>query len=384
MAKSWLVAVLALSSLTWNLGCTQQPGPGTRPFYMGFTGWPSDASLEGFQTAAEFVQAHADIVSVMMIGGLPWPEAFAGSEFSKNVRDAINYRPPAGKKLFVSISPLNDFRTGMAPYWGEHDNLPLPPDWANLTLNDPKVKKAFLAFCIRVADAMHPDYLAIGVEDNVLLSKDPTKWSQLKELHRETYTALKKRYPKLHVFFTTDVGHYLRFAKEAKDKDQAGEVGELMRSSDLFAMSFYPYGNIPFDSAVAPGFLDFARKFGKPIAVSESGMTSRDVTIKTFNLTLRGTEDQQKRFASFLLDFAARDRYEFVINFATTDFEKLAAKLPLPTGDLALIWAYTGLQRSDKTPKPALSVWDEWFRRRYLKPRAGRAASLSADTGRRT
>jgi hypothetical protein len=355
--------ILALT-VAFPLICAIVYAQGTRPFRMGFTPWPADFSVEGMQTSVNFANAHGDIVSIMMIGGIPWPEALDNKPFSSDVQQHLAYKPALGKKLFVSIAPLNPSRDGMAPYWGEHDNMPLPPEWANLAFNDPKVKKAFLGFCVRVVDAMHPDYLAIGVEDNVLLSKNPAKWAELKELHRDTYQALKLKYPALPVFFTTDVGHYLKFAAEAKDKDQDKEVGEMMAYSDLFAMSFYPYMNLDFATSTGQGFLDFAQKFKKPIAVSESGMTSRDVTLKSYNVTLTGSEDQQKSFAVFLLNTALHDKYEFVINFATTDFEKLVEKLPAG-GDAAMIWAYTGMQTSSLERKPALLIWDHFFHMSY-------------------
>ncbi len=363
-------ALIAVASALISLGCkgqSQQSSSATRPFHMGFTPWPADLTPEGVQAAVNFAHTNGDIVSIMMIGGIPWQEALDGKDFSHDVQGLLAYRPPEGKKFFVSISPLNMVRDGMAPYWGEHDNMPLPPDWANLALNDPKVKKAYLNFCLRVVDAMHPDYLAIGIEDNVLLSKNPAKWAELKELHRETYQSLKQKYPKLPLFFTTDVGHYLKFANDSKNSDQEKEVGEMMAYSDMFGMSFYPYMNIDFSQGTAPGFLDFARKFQKPIAVSESGMTSRDVTLTSYNVTLRGSEDQQKQFEDFLLGTATRDRYEFVINFATTDFEKLVARLPAPTNELSLIWAYTGMQTSALTPKPAMATWEKYFKKPYAR-----------------
>jgi hypothetical protein len=120
---------------------------------------------------------------------------------------------------------------------------------------------------------------------------------------------------------------------------------------------------------VPADFLDFAKGFRKPIAVSESGMTSCDVELKAFKLTLRGSEADQTQFTELLLKTAARDRYEFVITFATTDFEKLCAKLPPPVDDLARIWAYTGLQTSDKKPKPALAIWDAYLKAPYDRVR---------------
>ena len=50
-------------------------GPPTRSFYMGFELWPADLSDEGLRVAQDFAYAHGDIVSVVLIGGVPWPEA---------------------------------------------------------------------------------------------------------------------------------------------------------------------------------------------------------------------------------------------------------------------------------------------------------------------
>ncbi len=361
--KGWAVAFLLINT---NLAAAQ-PTPVSRPFHLGFTGWPADLSLEGFNTSQAFANAHGDIVSVMMIGGIPWPEAFAGKPFSKDVENNFRYRPLAGKKIFLSISPLNKDRSGIAPYWGDKDNLPLPAPWNRLALNSPEVKKAFIGFTLRAVKAMNPDYLAIGVELNVLLSNDPAKWIQVKELYRETYHAVKAQYPRLPVFFTTEVLHYKRLAKEARNKDQAGEVADLMKQSDVCAMSLYPFMSYDTPRPLPPSFFDFARTFNKPIAVSESGMTSKDVELKAYKITLRGSEDEQRRFTGLLLKTAVRDRYEFVINFATTDFEKLCAKLPPPTDDLARIWAYTGMQTSDKRPKPALATWDSFLKAAYRR-----------------
>lgn len=357
----------ALCATVLPLCAASGADPETRPFRLGFTGWPADLTAEGVATSVEFAHAHGDIVSVMYIGGVPWPEAHDGKPFSKDVENNFKYRPPAGKHLFLSISPLDKDRKNLAPYWGDKDNLPLPKEWAKRDLNSPEVKKAFLNFCLRAVEALKPNYLAIGIESNVLLSHDAKKWAQLKELHRETYDALKKKHPKLPVFFTTEVNHYKKFATEAKNSPQEAEVAELMKHSDVFAMSTYPHMSYAIPRPVPADFLDFATRFKKPVAVSESGITSRDVELKAFKLTLKGSEADQKQFTELLLKTAARDDYLFVINFATTDFEKLCAKLPPPVDDLARIWAFTGMQTSDKKPKPALAVWDSYLKAKLTR-----------------
>jgi Glycosyl hydrolase family 53 len=342
-------------------------GPATRPFAMGFTPWPADLTPEGVATAKKFADAHGDIISVMFIGGIPWPQALEGKPFSKDIHDAFADRPAREKRLFLSISPLDKDRKGLAPYWGEKDNQPLPDPWDKEALNSPRVKKAFLNFVLHSVKTMRPDYLAIGVESNVLLSRDIAKWRQLKELHRETYTAVKKTYPKLPVFFTTEVLHYKRLARDAKQSEQEKEVAELMRYSDLFAMSLYPYMSLETPRPVPANFLDFATRFKKPIAVSESGMTSRDVPLKTYGISLIGSEAEQKNFTELLLKTAARDKYEFVINFAGTDSDRLVARLRPPMDDLARIWAFTGMQTSNGRPKPALPVWDGFLKAKYVR-----------------
>lgn len=360
------VALLAGVALA-TVGFAQDLPTKTRPFHLGFTRWPADLTLDGVTTAQDFAHAHGDVVSVMFIGGVPWPEALDGKPFSADVQSNLRYRPPAGKKVFLSISPLDKDRKRLAPYWAEKDNQPLPAAWANRSFDSPEVKAAFLNFTLRAVEQMRPDYLAIGIESNILLSHDPAKWAQLKELHRATYTAVKAKHPALPVFFTTDVLHYKKLASEAKGRDQAGEVADLMRHSDVFAMSVYPHMSYGVPRPVPADFLDFATRFGKPVAVSESGMTSRDVELKAFKVTLKGSEADQTQFTELLLSTAARDRYLFVINFATTDFDKLVAKLPPPVDDLARIWAYTGLQTGDKRPKPALAVWDGYLGRKYSR-----------------
>ena len=340
-------------------------GPATRPFLMGFTQWPADLNDAGVAIARDYAHAHGDIVSVMFIGGIPWQEALDGKPFSKDVQENMAYRPPAGKKLFLSISPLNRDKRGLAPYWGDTDNQPLPQGWNSEPLNSARVKRAYLNFIMRAIDAMRPDFLAIGVESNMLLSRDQSKWQQLKDLHRDTYTAIKKAHRSLPVFFTTEVLHYKRLTRDAKGTNQEKEVADMMRYSDLFAMSLYPHMSPEAGRPLPGNFLEFATRFKKGVAVSESGMTSRPVDLRSYNTSLYGSDADQMQFTEYLLKTAARDNYEFVINFATTDSDRLVARLRPQQADLARIWAYVGMQNSDRRPKPASAVWEAYYHAKY-------------------
>ena len=96
-------------------------------------------------------------------------------------------------------------------------------------------------------------------------------------------------------------------------------------------------------------------------------MTSRDVPLKSYGVSLLGSEAEQNEFTELLLKTAARDKYEFVINFASIDSDRLVARLPPPLDDLARIWAFTGMQTSSGRPKAALAVWDGFLKAKYVR-----------------
>jgi hypothetical protein len=345
------------------------PAEAGRAFRMGFTPWPSEMSLAGLKMAEDFIAAHADLVSIMLIGGIPWQEALDGKPFSADVQRRLRYKPPQGHRVSLSISPLDTTRKGLAPYWSSRDNQPLPPDWAKLRFNDPKVIGALTGFTLRAIDALRPHYLAIGVESNALLSHSRSAWADYKEMHRAVYASVKRRHPKLPVFFTTEVNHYLERATEARGSGQEREVADLMRHSDVFAMSYYPHMSYDTRWPIPEDFFAFARRFRKPIAVSETGMLSREVTVT--GLKLRGSPEDQRQYYDVLLKAAQRDRYRFVVTFCTTDYDRLLPALLTEAREIANIWTYTGLQTGDGKPKPALEVWDWWLKRR-LQTRGSR------------
>ena len=147
-----------------------------------------------------------------------------------------------------------------------------------------------------------------GVEANVLLSRDLLKWEQFKDLHRETYRAVKKVHKALPVFFTTDVLHYKRLARDARGSQQEKEVMDLMRFSDLFAMSVYPHMSADVSRPVPANFLDFATRFKRPVAVAESGMSAQDIELRSYATQLRGSEADQKLLKLLIGDRRRRRR----------------------------------------------------------------------------
>lgn len=306
------------------------------------------------------MEKHGDLTSIMFLGGIPWNEALEGKPFSADVERQLSYVPPKGTKVFLSISPLAISRKDLAPYWGERENQPLTEEWKTKAFDDPKVIKSLTQFAIRSVKRLKPESLAIGVESNALLTLDKAKWSAYKKMHTQVYRNVKKEFPRLPVFFTTEVNHYLGRSMGSNAVDQAKEVEELMKHSDWFAMSYYPHMTFDTKWPIPSDAFEFAKRFKKPIAMSETGMNSKPVAFP--QLTLLGSPELQDQYFKVLFETAKRDRYRMIVNFCTTDFEKLVAVLPPGDRDLASIWTYSGLQSSDGELKPAGKRWDEAFR----------------------
>lgn len=335
-----------------------------RGFRLGTTLWPPDLTLEAVDRIQNFVTADCDLAACMLLGGVPWPEAYAGLPFSANVHEKLSYRPPAGHKLFVSLESTDQGRRQLALYMGASDNLPLPPPWNGLGFGAPEVRSAFANYALRVVEATRPDYLAIGIESNILLTNSPADWPAYKGFHRHAYRMVKERHPNLPVFFTIEALHLMGLSDGADSGRQKTEVLELLDASDMVALSVYPHMSYDVPRPLPADFFDFARELsqaagGKPLAIAESGFPSRDVRV--FDLTLSGSYADQRRYMELLLPTAERDSFEFVVNFAGIDFERLTARLSGDTRELAMIWTYTGLETGDGLAKPALEVWRSWL-----------------------
>jgi hypothetical protein len=133
---------------------------------------------------------------------VPWIEAaqdkpFPGT-FVEKMEGHRRNRPP-GKKLLLSISPLDLGRKTLAELGNATGQQPLPTDWGAQRFNDPIVKQAYLNYVRWMAEFFRPDYLFAGIESNELLNNQPAEWKNYLELSRFVRSEIKKLYPALPV-----------------------------------------------------------------------------------------------------------------------------------------------------------------------------------------
>jgi len=332
----------------------------TRSFDMGFTPWPWDISTNALDTTYDFINKNADIISHHIEEGVPWNEALKEKAFHKNMLESWNVRKKStgpNLKIFLSISPINQLREGLADYRGSRYQMPIPKSFKGLPFNDPKVKKAYTNYAKRAVKYFKPDYMAIAIEVNELLENKPQQWKAFTELYKHTYKALKKSFPDLPVFFTISL-HNIMNKKRANPKESWKKISELWKFSDRAAISFYPFLLHPFDLRHPLKVLDEVKKYTKkPIVISETGYPAKKNYLKALN-KLPATPDIQKNIYYALLNKANKNNYNFVILWTYRDYDILWNKMKKNLPEWGAIWRDVGLQDEKGKNRPSKQVWD--------------------------
>jgi hypothetical protein len=354
-------------SCWWAVGQAAPPQaslPEQRTFLMGMVPWPHAASPAAFIEAFDIVEAEADMVAHHLIGGIPWPEALAGTAYHPNAEGLLQYRASrgSGKATYVSVDVINgESRDGIAPYWGESENMALPPEWEGKGFDDPDVIAAYVNFCRDLVRRFDPDYFAYGIE--VQNISDPVKWDQFLALAAAVYPALKADDPFMQVFATlqTTVGD---------DQLLKSRALELMPFTDMVAVSAYPYLNMDDPPAtsrptdIAQDRLEQWRDLApdKPFGVSETAWPAENLVMPALGVNTEGRESWQRDYVNWLGMECNRLDAEFFIWFVPRDYDDMWDNYlePMGASEWTLIWKDTGLLDGDAEPRSALATWRQW------------------------
>lgn len=332
--------------------------------YMGFTPWPYDLTTEAEAKTYGFITKNGTIISHHLDNGIPWEEALNNARLPSTViKNWKTRKQKSGTdiKIFLSITPINFSRDGLSDYWNEKgDNQPLPKKWKAKNFDDPEAIKAFTNYALRAIKYFNPDYLAIGIEANIIISKSPEKWDSYVNLNKQVYQEIKKHHPKLPVFSTIQYEHFRGIEDDSKANHhlQYAGVKKLMQHSDFLALSTYKYGflhpNKPKDD-----YFEEALSFDKPIAIAETGAMSK--TTLVMGIPLLSNQKDQTKFLEMIFRNAAEHDFVFVINWVPIDFDKMIPKIPAAFRGIAKAWVHSGLLDKNLKPKPAFKVWKAYL-----------------------
>ena len=379
LITTMLLATMSVSVIAANKAPVKAMASNSTLF--GFTPFPYDFTAEAVERTQAIIVPNSTIYALHLDDGIPWKEVMADKPLPEKVQKEWNdwsRAIPAGHAVYVGLSPLGKDRKTLAPAPGEQDNSSLPSELRDARLDDPKVKQAFLTYARRAIKQFNPDFLNIGIEAGELAARDPKRWPQFEALYDYVRGALKNEFPNLKIGMSFGL-------QSLRKPSVARMVKPLIERSDYLGLSFYPhmspfgekFGDPPLSAGTAAWRepLAWVRSYTtKPIALCETGFSTQNTSIKSFDLELRGDPASQAAYVRELIQTAKRDNYLFVVWFLAVDYDKLYAKMP-KGAEVNLLWRNIGLFDGELRPKPA---WEEWKGFASTKPAVAAPIALPA------
>lgn len=360
-----IVTLLVIGCCLFGAACKGGPGgasgPGptverasptgdARNIMLGFGAIPpartSDAYISTFATAAQYADA------IVIRRAPPWSDFLPGASVSKDTADTTSLETRLLKqysnlKLVYEIDPTDPTvqRSRIA-------NLPSGVDPAK-GFADPRIQSALKEYVTYVVSNYHPEYLAIGVEINMLYERNRDQFNDFVTLYDEAYSIAKAASPKVKVFPTFQLEDLLGTASDVHPPDWQ-VLDAFTGKMDAFAFSTYPYlGSIKSAGDIPAAYYAQVRDhWTGDVLVVSAGYPSAPVE----GQAVAGSEQDQQAYLNRLLGDA--EKLGFMLVSWEAPFDPSYAVTGTDTA-----YKDTGLRHSDGANKLAWSVWEQWARR---------------------
>jgi len=330
----------------------------SRPFYMGTELMPHDLSIEGMAAVFAFVNSNTDLVPVKLDKGVPWPEALEkraySAEYEKNLTETQEQFKE--KKIFLSVTPLNNEKNDLAGYRGVGENEPLQGAWKGKDFDDPAIARAYLSYCSDMIRRFRPEFFAYAIEANQLAKNNPARFKKFLAFASDIHAALKKENPKLPIFLTLNGDTYLEDIPAQKKAAQP-----LLAASDYVVISTMPYIREQVPSKLGKDFLGQFQALApsKPFAISGTAFLAEDISV--LGIERVGKAAWQADYLKFVFEECARMNAKFVIWMVARDLDDLVKKLGL-LGEFAKVIKDTGLLDGMGNPRKSFELWQQWLK----------------------
>ncbi len=353
-----LIVAALLASACQDSGDSGDPAPGPevvrpaprgapRELRLGLGVQPSVETPDAYVNAFASAARHADLVSVARVP--PWEEFFPGARISEDThalmrleRDLVSQY---GLSLLFAIDPTDGLaqRSRIAGLAGEGGGF-LRAD----------VRAALVAYGVYVATNYNPDYLAVGVEINMLWSRSPEQFQGFLQAYIQLYDAVKTIRPNIRIFPTFQLEDLLGELTQRRPP-QWEALDAFGDRIDALAISTYPYlsssirlvREIPEDY-----YRQLRERYPGEILISEAGYAS--ATIEGHSWV--GSQREQEQFLDRLLTDAEAYGFHTVVWAAERDPAQSRQGGAAVLNDI-------GLRFSDGSNKLAWTLWTEWARR---------------------
>ena len=357
------LSVLLLASLACNGGGVPAY-PKDSIFDSGRTAYgffpsPPEATLESIFQHYKDMSQHGDFVLIQQ--NTAWEDfAEGGTESESQTRtDLINQVKLASQNnleyIFV-IDALNGLN--------RKEFIGLPAGW-EASFANPDVRSAYRNYALWVVQTFHPRYLGLASEINTYMDAHPDDAGNFISLYNEIYALVKAEAPDTQIFVSFQWDDLNNMFPQPEEGNRARlspnweQIEAFEPNLDVWVISTYPYFVFTNGTQIpADYYTPLLSRTSKPLAIAEGGFSSRAVGFA------QGSPEDQVVFLNAVHDQLG-PRLAFWVNTILTDFniDSYAAEFakqgrnPKDAEGLAN-FAFIGFLNPDRSPKPAMEVWD--------------------------
>lgn len=314
-----------------------------RSFYIGYTASPRSYGEGWVQDIFSELAQSADIV--LLQEAPPWNDLMSGN---LNQSGNLSFLKLEGKlartsglKLYVAVDPTDLTRKNL---WQVPDGV------GEKSFANERVKQAFREYILWIARELRPEYLAIGVEVNMLRENNPEEFERYLAIYSELYDEVKRISPNTKVFPTLQ---YEYLTGNWEKKRSQWELLDRFTKADFIAITSYPYLIFPsFESIPGDYYLQVRAHTSKKLFIAESGYSSEK---GEGQWKYSGGEDDQRRYLELLARNANEMKAEVWIWWTLYDpnFEEVKP----PAGyEFLVIFKSIGLKKTTGEEKPAMKT----------------------------
>jgi len=351
--------VLALAAAGCSHSPTKPPPTGaTRSWVMGFSAFPPRPDLGVTISLIDLAALRSD--AFIQHTGPPWDSLLAGVPADTLVRrreyPLMNYfRNVKGKKVVFEVDLTNGLNRAA------EDPVLVA---LGRSITEPQVQSLACAWIAAVDTILHPDWLGIASETNLVrAAAPPSLYSALRTLANsaaDSLAALHARRPGLpRPVLYSSVQVEVAWGRLGGSGPYQGIATDLtdFPYSQVLGLSSYPYlaGFANPEDPPSDYYSRIADEAAKPVMVIEGGWPSASFDGYT---TSPAEQARYVRRHAELLDDA------HAVGWLSLEFADLAVSLWVPPPDPGIrIFASIGLTDSVLSPKPSLATWDSLYAR---------------------
>ena len=349
---------LVVGALVAVVACTDASGPGLPPrtYLMGFSAIPPrfDSTTAYLIAAIDTWVPHAD--AAIMHVSPPWGAMLAGYPPAQAV-DTVevplaNYYRSKGLKIVFTVDATDGLN--------RHAEA---PELVSLgrSITDTAVQRVYREWVYAVATKIHPEYLGLAAETNLIKALAPDSvYQALVTMTNAVAGQINAASVPTQLFVSVQVetawgrsgggGSYVGIGQDLTDFPFVEAIG----------LSSYPYlGGFAQPEDVPLNYYSrIAHDAAKPVLVVEGGWPSI-----SFDTLFVSSPSEQARYIARQVQLLDSARATGVFQLTFFDLDLTAS--PPPPGSILPLFAHLGLADSVFNPKPALAAWDAAFHRSY-------------------